>query len=199
MRAFANATALPNIHDKFMDKTPAMYWQYDFHYAQPFVKQLNGNLSLTGRMLNGNTMGIIYGLRPVSDNFTITTTVANHNNALKGLAFYGSVKSALGIGIRGNQVISWMVKEGVFMVTDSATVIGSKSIQFKIRMSPDKTCGVYYRYGEARGLKCLQAGLSWPAFYPSGTGLPVLDYFLKGYLMSMDHLKVLIWKTSRDE
>ena len=180
MHAFANATALPNIHDKFMDKTPAMYWQYDFHYAQPFVKQLNGKLSLTGRMLNGNTMGIIYGLRPVSDNFTITTTVANHNNALKGLAFYGSVKSALGIGIRGNQVISWMVKEGVFMITDSATVIGSKSIQFKIRMSPDKTCGVYYRYGGSTWTKMFAGGTIMASFLPQWDRAPRVGLFFKG-------------------
>lgn len=180
MRAFANETKLPNVHDKFMAKRPAEYWQYDFRNAQPTVKQANGVLDLSGTMLNGNTTGIIYGLRPVSDNFTVATTVSNHNNALKGLAFYGSVKAALGIGVKGNQIISWMVKDEKFLVIDSASVKGDKSVQLKISMLPDKSCVVSYSQSEGRWTSMIAGNPIITSFLPQWDRAPRVGLFFKG-------------------
>jgi beta-xylosidase len=144
MHALPMAKALPNIHDDFKAPKPALYWQYDFHNAAPIVKQGNGSLYLSGTMLDKNQTGIIYGVRPVSANFSITATVINHNKAMKGLSFYGTTTAALGIGTTGNQVKLWMVKDGVFSVLDSATVKPGTNTQLKMDMLPDRTCKVYY-------------------------------------------------------
>lgn len=145
MHAMTTLHPLPNIHDDFAAKTPALYWQYDFHNAEPLVKQQNGSFYLSGTMINKNKMGIIYGLRPVSDDFDMTTAVTNYNNALKGLAFYGNINNALGIGIAGKQVKFWMVKDGNFSLIDSAGVNGNAVVELKLNMAPDHSCKAYYR------------------------------------------------------
>ena len=144
MQALNIARRLPDIHDAFLSKTPAFYWQYDFYNAAPDVKQGRGSLSLSGAMLDNNTTGIFYGVRPLSDHFDMTTTVTNTNNALKGLAFYGSVNAVLGIGVSGNQVKLWMVKDGNFSVIDSAE-INNGAVQLKFSMLPNRTCLAYYK------------------------------------------------------
>jgi beta-xylosidase len=147
MQALTVTHRLPDIHDDFMAKTPALYWQYDFHNAVPDVKQGNGSLTLSGTMLAKNNTGIFYGVRPVSDDFDMTTTVTNHNNAMKGLAFYGTVNAVLGIGVSGNTVRYWMVKDGKFSAIDSAVVSSNSAVQLNFSMTPDRTCKAYYKQG----------------------------------------------------
>jgi beta-xylosidase len=144
MKALATPHSLPDIHDNFTTKSPALYWQYDFHNALPIVKQGNGKFSLSGAMLNYNTTGIIYGVRPVSDHFDMVTTVFNYNNALKGLAFYGTAKAALGVGVSGDMIKYWMVKDGSYKLIDSAKVKPG-AVQLKFSMLPDRTCKAYYK------------------------------------------------------
>lgn len=145
MHALTVEHRLPDIHDTFINKVPAVYWQYDFHNAAPRVKQQNGSLYLSGTMLAKNKTGIFYGVRPVSDHFDMTTTVVNHNNALKGLTFYGNVNSVAGIGVAGNEVEFWMVKDGVFSVIDSASINAGSAVELKFNMLPDRTCKAWYR------------------------------------------------------
>jgi len=145
MQAFPVSRLLPDIHDNFTAKTPELYWQYEFHNAAPDVRQGEGKFYLSGTMTGKNTTGIMYGVRPVSDHFDMSTTIANHNDALKGLAFYGSNSAAIGIGTAGNQLKYWMVKDGNFSVIDSVTVNVSDPIQLKFSMTPDRACKAYYK------------------------------------------------------
>lgn len=147
MHALTVEHHLPDIHDTFTAKKPALYWQYDFHNAAPEVKQGNGCLRLSGSMLAKNAAGIFYGVRPVSDHFTMSTIVNNHNDALKGLAFYGTVKAILGIGVSGGKAKYWMVKDGNYSVIDSAWINGTSAVQLKFSMTPDRSCKAYYRQG----------------------------------------------------
>lgn len=151
MKALNEPHPLPNIRDNFIAKRPALYWQYDFHNAIPVVKQGNGILSLSGKMLDKNKTGIVYAVKPLSDHFEMMTTVVNHNQALKGLAFYGSADAALGLGISGNSVKLWIVREGKFNVIDSAEIAGNGPVELKFSMTPDRTCKAYYK----------QAGNKW--------------------------------------
>ena len=71
------------------------------------MQQRNGSLFLSGTTRAANESGIVLTVRPVSDSFDITATVVNHNNALKGLAFYGDANAAIGVGTIGDKVIFW--------------------------------------------------------------------------------------------
>lgn len=147
MQAVTSKHAYPDIHDTFTAKAPALYWQYDFHNAAPVVKQGNGKLTLSGTLLADNKSGIMYGIRPMSDHFDMSTTVTNQNEALKGLAFYGSTKAIVGLTTSGKQVKYWLLKDGNTTVLDSASIDGSNAVQLKFTMMPDKTCKAYYKQG----------------------------------------------------
>lgn len=180
MHALSNTIPLPDIHDAFVAKTPATYWQYDFHNAIPNIKQGNGRFDLSGTMAENNTTGIIYGVRPVSDNFTMTTTVTNQNKALKGLAFYGSVKAALGIGTGGSQVKFWVVKDGVFSVVDSAGINAGTAVKLKIQMLPNKTCKAYYSQANGKWIELAAGQLNSVSFLPQWDRPQRVGLFFKG-------------------
>ncbi|WP_091214110.1 family 43 glycosylhydrolase [Mucilaginibacter gossypiicola] len=144
MKMVAISRPLPNIHDNFTTNKPAPYWQYDYHNSTPVVKQGNGKLSLSGTVSEKNNAGIIYGVRPVSDNFDMTTTVSDSNEAIKGLAFYGDANAALGVGTSGKQVKLWVVKDGRFNVIDSVALTSDTPVKLKLSMAPDRTCKAYY-------------------------------------------------------
>ncbi|QEM10173.1 glycoside hydrolase family 43 protein [Mucilaginibacter rubeus] len=180
MKAVATPRQLPGIHDTFTTNKPALYWQYDFHNASPVVKQGNGKFNLSGQVSEKNKAGIVYGVRPVSDHFDMTTTVSNSNNALKGLAFYGTVNSALGIGTSGKQVKLWMIKDGSFTVIDSVTIASDAPVRLKFSMAPDRTCKAYYA-APNQDWKEISAGKSIPVdFLPQWDRPQRIGLFFKG-------------------
>ncbi|MDN3580071.1 family 43 glycosylhydrolase [Mucilaginibacter flavus] len=180
MKALPNPTTLPDIHDTFTANKPALYWQYDFHSAVPRVKQGNGKLQLSGTMLDNNNEGVIYGVRPVSDNFAVTTTVTNHNAALKGLSFYGTAKAALGIGVAGNEVKFWMIQDGAFNVIDSAAIKAGTPVLLKITMQPDKTCKVYYSQNQGKWTELATSKVIDISFLPQWDRPQRVGLFYKG-------------------
>ncbi|MEO3407686.1 glycoside hydrolase family 43 protein [Mucilaginibacter sp. CAU 1740] len=180
MKALNEARPLPNIHDNFMAKSPALYWQYDFHNAAPVVKQGNGIFSLSGKTLDKNTTGIVYGVRPLSDHFDMTTTVTNHNDALKGLTFYGTSNAALGIGTAGKSVKLWMVRDGKFSVIDSAAITGNSRVELKFSMTPDRTCKAYYKQGGDKWTELNAGGNASLNFLPQWDRPQRIGLFFKG-------------------
>lgn len=137
--------ALTDIRDDFRGGTPDMSWQWDFHHAKPNVKQANGVLHLSGDTIGNNPSGIVLTRRPMSGNFSMSTTVVNKNKALKGLSFYGDAGAAIGVGVRGDSVLAWQVKDGQFRVLSSAMLTGANPVELKLVADAGKGCRVYYR------------------------------------------------------
>ncbi len=142
-----------NITASFKEKNIAAYWQWDFRNSTPVAGQKAGRLSLSGATREGNNTGIVLTVRPVSRHFDLITTVVNSNAALKGLAFYGDVNAAIGVGVTGDKVEYWMVKDNKRSVIAAATIKTGSPVQLKFSMLPDLTCEVFYK----------QAGADWKA------------------------------------
>jgi len=136
-----------DINDSFNSNQIAQYWQWDFRNVTPNIKQQNGALYLSGTAKQSNQVGIVLTTRPVSGNFVMTTTVINHNNALKGLSFYGDANMAAGIGTKNGKVVVWQVKDNKFAVLSEAPVNGSLPVHVQLKLSPDRTCEFLYRTG----------------------------------------------------
>lgn len=136
----------PDITNNFTGSTLAKYWQWDFRNSTPKVKQEKGLLHLSGSVKPGNQSGIVLTAKPVSGSFVMTTSVVNHNAALKGLSFYGDANMALGIGTQNNQVVLWQVTDNKFSVSAQAAVSSKLPVQLKFEAA-DKVYKFYYRQG----------------------------------------------------
>ncbi|MGY4384638.1 beta-xylosidase [Pedobacter sp. UYP24] len=135
----------PNFKDTFDGKKVDLAWQWDFRNSDPVIKQSNGSLILSGAIKTGNSAGIVLTLRPVATSFEMTTTVTNHNTALKGLAFYGDANMAMGLGVAGNKVEYWVVKDNKREVIATESLFSAtKPVHLKLVARPDLTCKVYY-------------------------------------------------------
>jgi beta-xylosidase len=135
------------ISDEFSTGNVNTLWQHDFRHAAPVVKQANGKLMLSGTTDAKNASGIVLGVRPYNDVFTMETTVSNNNAALKGLCFYGDANASVGIGVRGTTVEFWMVKDNKRTVIDSTSSDGSVSVQLRLVTASDHICTAYVKTG----------------------------------------------------
>jgi beta-xylosidase len=140
-----NSTATKaDLYDDFDGRNLAKYWQWDFRHTTPAVKEQKGILHLSGTSTKENFTGIALTVRPTSDSFEITTTVANHNKALKGLVIYGDANAAIGIGVEGDSVKVWKVENKQRMII-KATKVPASAIGLKIAMSKGRICDFFYQ------------------------------------------------------
>ena len=131
--------------DSFTAKVPALNWQWDFRNSAPVVKQQKGNLHLSGTIKEANNSGIVLTQRPAAETYEMTTTVENYNTALKGLAIYGDANAAVGIGVIGDKIEYWLVKDNKRSVIATETLTAkSKPVSFKISTQADMSCKVYW-------------------------------------------------------
>ena len=77
------------------------------------------------------------------------TTVVNQNNAQKGLIYYGDANSSIGIGVVGNEVEFWKVKDDKRTVISSAGITAGSPITLKLIVQEDLTCKVFYKVGNS--------------------------------------------------
>lgn len=143
--ASTTITSGPDYNDSFDGKIVSKAWQWDFRNSDPVIKQTNGNLYLSGSIKKGNSSGIVLTLRPISTSFEMATTVTNHNDAQKGLAYYGDANTAMGLGVTGNKVEFWVVKDNKRETIANAPLSSNtKPVNLKLVAQPDLTCKVYW-------------------------------------------------------
>jgi len=139
---------VPDIREVFRSPSIAKFWQWDFRNSIPSIKQQKGILYLSGKVKEDNQTGIVLTARPVSGSFVMTTTVRNHNAAIKGLTFYGDANMAIGIGTQNNNIIIWQVKDNKFSTLAKSLTNHKLPIQLRLELQTDKKCKFYYRQGK---------------------------------------------------
>ena len=135
------------INDDFNSSSLQKYWQWDFRHADPLVKQLQGKLQLSGKIKANNMTGLVLAMRTATHRFEAKVTVTNRNSGLKGLAYYGDANAALGIGIAGDSVIFWNVRDNKKNNLASAKIKKGQSVDLKLRLLTDLNCEVFYKQG----------------------------------------------------
>jgi len=99
-----------NIQDEFTTAKLPVYWQWDFRHTTPVIKLKKGDLLLSGKTDTTNHTGTALTVRPVSGNYEMSAEVVNYNASLKALTLYGDANQAVGIGVIGDKVQLWEVK-----------------------------------------------------------------------------------------
>lgn len=107
-------------------------WQWDFRNTTPEIRIEKGWLHLSGKTTADNISGTIVTVRPAKPNYQITTSVVNHNAALKGLAVYGDANQSVGIGIANDTVKVWSVQNNTLRLLNTVTVKSKAPIQLKL-------------------------------------------------------------------
>lgn len=100
-----------SIRDDFNTTKLPVYWQWDFRHTTPVTKLEKGTLYLAGNTDTSNHTGTALTVRPVSGNYELNTEVVNNNASLKGITLYGDANQSVGIGVVGNKVQLWEVKD----------------------------------------------------------------------------------------
>lgn len=132
------------VTDNFSGSTPAKNWQWDFRNSAPQFSQANGKLKLSGTTTADNKTGIVLALRPYSAILEASVKVANSNNELKGLAYYGDANAALGIGVKGDSVICWAVRDGKWEKAGGVKVAQPQNVGVQIKVDANHNCTFYY-------------------------------------------------------
>lgn len=138
----------PNFVADFKDDL-SNNWQWDFRNSTPVAEQKKGNLHLSGTIKQDNLAGIAYTLRPAYNDYEMTTTVSNHNDAQKGLVIYGDANAAIGVGVTANKIEFWQVRDKTRKVMASLPLPETdEPVALKMNVSPNLTCTVYWKQGK---------------------------------------------------
>ena len=134
------------ITDAFRSAQLSDRWQWDFRYADPVVKVGDGQLCLSGGM-GTDSVGTVVTMRPFSGDYDMSVTVDNKNSALKGLAVYGDVSEAVGVGVKGDFLEVWQVKEGKRSVVARQRLTNVDGIELMIKVRKGYLMQFYWREG----------------------------------------------------
>lgn len=158
------------MQDEFSTAKLPLYWQWDFRHTTPVTTLKGGYLYLSGNIDTSNHAGTALTLRPVSGNYELNTKVVNSNVSLKGLVLYGDANQAVGIGVVGNKVQLWEVKNNQRKILAEATLKQSTT-HLRMLVSEGYQCRFFWSR-EGTGFYELKAG-DQP--YYDGRHLPPWD------------------------
>jgi beta-xylosidase len=131
----------PNkISDEFTTGKLPVYWQWDFRHTKPVIKLKKGNLLLSGKADTTNYAGTALTVRPVSGNYEMSTEVVNYNGSLKGLTLYGDANQAVGIGVIGDKVQLWEVKNNQKRILAESYTKQKTPIRLRIFVKAGSQC-----------------------------------------------------------
>ncbi|WP_290793812.1 glycoside hydrolase family 43 protein [Flavihumibacter sp. UBA7668] len=137
-----------SIYDSFDGKVPALHWQWDWRHSSPVIQQSNNQLRLSGAATSNNPTGIVLTVRPSKADFAISTKLSGQSSALRGLAYYGDAGAALGLGLAGNQLQIWVVRDQQFTVLQSLPLQSSNTVELKLSVDTNHLCQFYYKSGK---------------------------------------------------
>ncbi len=129
-RDSSRALLKSNFTDSFDSTAMASQWRFNIPAYILRTDLGNGELTITEVQRKGN-VGSAIGISPDDANFTLTTTVTKHNNALKGLVLYATADNALGMGVKGDSLVLWKVLNSHPVVLNKLSINRKKDVFLK--------------------------------------------------------------------
>jgi len=154
-----------DIYDDFNKPQLDPWWVYDLPASSFTVKRGKGKLVLSETKQNaGYHSGTVLGVAPEYADFTMSTTILNANEALKGLVFYATGSNSLGLGARGDSLLLWKVQDGHFKVLNRIALSGTKELHLRALCTAAHEIEFQYGY----------TGSDWTTLPDSQTGSPII-------------------------
>ncbi len=132
-------------------------WSWDYRHSDISAISRNGQLTLSGKPVGGNTNGSVLCIRPAADNYETSTTIVNKNNALKGLVLYGDFDSQTGVGVKNDSIITWVIQKNKKSVLKASKVPETAGLRLKIEVQNGKELTFYYALKNGKWIQHGQA------------------------------------------
>jgi len=125
------------------------HWQWDFRYSKPEIQYTAKGLQLGGVVTSDNPTGIVLTWRPSTKVYEVGAVVDLINSsktAEKGIVLYGDKDRSIGVGIVGNNIQFWLVKDGKKSgIKKKELSSGIESLEIKLELSADLRCRAFYK------------------------------------------------------
>jgi predicted GH43/DUF377 family glycosyl hydrolase len=125
------------------------YWQWDFRYAEPEFSHTAQGLRLGGIIPPDNPTGIALTWRPSSVVYELGAVVDLINSseaAQKGIVIYGDKDRSIGVGVTGNNILFWLVKDGKkFQIKQEELPKDLTTLELKLELGSDLQCRAFYK------------------------------------------------------
>lgn len=110
-----------NVKDTFDSTALKPWWRFNIpaYTIQSTVRE--GKLTIAEGQRKGYA-GSTLSINPDDANFTMSTKVSQHNDALKGLVLYATAENALGFGVKGDSLLLWKVLNNRFVVLNKKNI-----------------------------------------------------------------------------
>ena len=100
-----------NIAVNFKKAPATLPWVWDVHRPAPVYAVNHGQLRLNN--VPTDSTGAFLGLVMKESSYTLTVNVQPQNDLWQSISLYGDASNALGLGVRGDSLELWQVKNGV--------------------------------------------------------------------------------------
>ena len=111
-------------------------WRYDVASYAFDARVADGRLTLTeATPADKPAGGAMVGINPDAADFTMTTEVDGGGNALAGLSLYATGDNSLGIGVTGDAVVLWEVRDGSFSELNRLPLAGAGNTLLRARVT----------------------------------------------------------------
>jgi len=161
-----------DLYDNFSGEKLGNWWRYNIpSYAFKTSIKDNALVLTEVRRSENNSSGTVIGVNPEDAGFTITTKIVEQNQALKGVVLYATKDNSLGLGVKGNSMILWKVKDGQFIELNNIPLDNSENLYLKGRITDAHIVEFLYSYNgndwqsirnkKENSLKVTGDNLSW--------------------------------------
>jgi beta-xylosidase len=130
--------------DEFEQPELDLRWSWDFRNTAIDAKIDRGTLSLSGTVKAGNNSGTALCIRPAMADYEMSTEVININPSLKGLVMYGDYNKSAGFGVKGNQLIVWIVNNNKKEILKTINLKSFKAVGLKLVVNSGKILRFFF-------------------------------------------------------
>ncbi|MEJ1238001.1 family 43 glycosylhydrolase [Chryseolinea sp. T2] len=129
-RDSSSAVLKDNVMDSFDSVAISPRWRFNIPAYTIKTAINNGKLTIA-EVLRKGPAGSAICISPDDADFTMTTKITEHNGALKGIVLYATADNALGMGVKGDSLVLWKVRDRQFVLLNKLSVDSAKDVFLK--------------------------------------------------------------------
>ncbi|GAB3233964.1 family 43 glycosylhydrolase [Algoriphagus aestuariicola] len=134
-QAGSPANLASNFMDQFDGNVLKANWRFDVEAGDMIARVADGNLILTA---DSSAIPAFLGINPEKANAEFQTQVHGKSEALRSLTFYVTKDNSLGLGVQGDSLLLWKLKQGEFQVLEKKPLDFSENLFLKAQMTDGK-------------------------------------------------------------